>query len=1695
MARRRGFSTLWFVVPLLISCGGNCSQNAVVVAQEVRALGQIVDTIEVFGDTNGDGVYSPQERVFVVDPRSSVDKILRVSFVSPVERGPLAFDPDPDHSFLRFDVLPPMDVGVNRVYFNDDPTDTDPGGARTQVVTYDLADDLQNPNIHFTAAVQVSIALSRIDSTYKPGRFVFLLARDAPATGVPPRIKHVIPDAPNLAGWGRPISATDFGPGEQLAAVLARVDRNLLGVRPDERVSPHQAIKFEFDDPMSNMVVSVVPAGPPLEPKGIELAAQTTLFVTPFTEATSDTAIGMAPDTRYEMTALANWSVIHAPIVTGTQNDQGQFLIPNLDDALYAQLRAQGYTDQDLAGETRYSLRTGPFRITAPSHLGNINLTSAPNGMLIGHLQFAAPTDGLQRPATLDVSVAPEGLTRTSTRVGFPLGTPDTIKQDGFTRTAGVTVHNVPIQLPTTPFDDLVAIDMLVHGSGGEILGRDSIKAHYDTIAPTIGPGFDITNTYTDGQLDRFCVTADCDVATFQIQVGGGRIVTLDRSSAQVSACTNDKAQYCFTDVSLGLGGDVTEDGEIITITATDDQGNVSSPVQTTTSPRCKLYDKYISTGGKLSAVASGDDGKPRVLWSDNRNLFFSQPNVSGSFETPKQRVLLSGSTTTIPANHTFGLGIDMMLDPTDRNPIACFIDATIESPGVETSFLGTLHVLKRQNGTWTELSSIGGVRPLGCSLSTIGNVPVVGWIAAGSPSGGIPQWGFAQNLPSTASVIPLPAAADVHRATRDIWDLDIAGDDTGRLYFAYRTAHPVLGFLGAPGSIIAGYLRGTQSHVQIVCPAGGHPTPDGCTLSLSTFLGWGPKIVVDEHGLGIAFVSVQDIGGFFFTPGHRIEVLGADGGPSFGDDIDFSARFRSNPDALSGLTQDGLTAGNTSAPLLVPFGPIAFLREEGTLFLAAWARGDRLGVEDVVVARINPVIGGGTITVVDRRVQTNDKIGERTETVAVSLSSGPTGYQMVYRNPAVGRLAFAAEQETIPASGAGGTFGCSRAWSTSTIAMDELSLTYQVPGQFFTAECSGVADSIARLFIRPYTIGQSRNVSLRDERIGGQDTLLRDAITPERVVTFSDGTIHVIRDPLILQNGRAPSFTQKHVCLPASQISNGEPDFTACGVVPTSNPNFFDPPAVTQTAQGTPYVSNGGSQPVASIRYTSLTDAKTHCVTPSAGGNTLQVLTDSSNPGSPRYSCVECLRGSWFDPTSSRCKVCSNGAGLNDFRYNNDAVGQFRFELERNGTNGTDQLSCLACPATSPSDVAKGVMPWLATPNGSCTRCTEGSVLRTCETDEDCLVFPNARCSHSGWNGRAHQPNTGVCTTQCSSDADCLDGLPAGSATCVPHTEVDPNTQVSTVTHTCERADHGEQITGRNLLCRPIGCDTCWNNDYCTSDADCPANHHCYNGDFGVLSPACIARPILSKTFERDILDAASGIDPAGVAKAKAELQVQRQNLLDTLDAVKIPNYVQSGPFRVVEFDTRVHDISLQSGNGIAGPIGTVVMHLEFEEASFQIDQPLTAFGSTNGGWSMDFVFAPYVALAGQNESDAYSNLGFTLVDVRVHGDIAWIPDVLFSIDDFATAIKPRLGKLANKFMDSLIAAVGGLEADGTGRLDRPGIVRCIFAHPDNASNLPLQCPSKTKSDGTEIVGSVPNIGNVFLSGDVLTLHSNVCR
>ncbi len=1632
--RRLQLSVGTLFVAAMAACNGDCRGNAVVVATEITHLAPIIDTIEVYEDKNEDGAFALSERAFVIQPApSNKQKILKISFLLPVPRDrlvlpdPCETSPCPD-SFLDFSSLvdPFPNPWVKSIQF-DDGTD-DVNGDPTTTVTYYLYDDLVYQLADIAIPVTVTLNLQMLDEAFEPARFFFMLAKRVTDERIPPRITQVQPSPfPALPGWGRPISMSDFLPGETLKdldKLLARIDSQLMGGPITQRPAPHGGLSFKFDDPMVNMVVQVTP-GPdipldPADPKGIELVSPTFGFLTPFEEAKSDTAVGMAPDTVYRVEALSSVGTTYVPIMRGTQNESGEYLIPNFDDYLWDQLRRAGYTPDQLAGHTAFTFRTGPFRITSPAHHGNTNAETAPKGLYTAQLQFARPAEGIKTPSLIQLRVAPRGRQPTTSVIPFPSGSSDSIQQDGFVRSEDVTKHAVPIQLPASNYDDLVEIEMQVFSGNSlaDYLSRDAIIFHHDNIIPTVDPDADVTNTLeSDGLLDQVCFVADCDVAGFIVQATNSSMpVMLSASEAERSACdANNRETFCFKNVSLGLPS--LETDTKISVIAVDDQGNKSAPVLIDVRPRCQIFDKFVGPGGKLAAMTTTADHTPAVAWSIGSELVYGKASTDGSWPAQPEPI------TSLAAEQTFGLGIDLMLHPVDSEPVVCLVVAPEGAPSVT---LGQLRVLKRTNVPsgfeWREIAHEDDVRPLGCSLTAIGNTVVVGWSGVDAA-----RLGFVlgngvlgtQNLPLPTGIV---------RANTVVWDVDVAAVGV-RVYFTYRTANPLWNIVSAPGSIVAGYIEGTFRIAEDLSARPQVPFPQ------PAHTGFGPRIIADEYGVGLAYISAVETNTFDFESTRALEVMGA-AHPQPGNPIVFGPTFSSsNPPPLGRLTADGVT--RTSDGVAVPFGPPALVRGTGPdhRLVAGWSRAASFGTEEVAVASVDPTNGEATTAVLDRRVETRGL--QRKERIAVHMAEGKFGYFMIFRNPSVstnGRLVFANEQDhpiTLPA----GTFACAQAWQTAFIYPDELMLKYQRADvgvtDFYDSQCANLTAPLHR----PYSaVGANGEFP---EEIGGNESLLEDIVAG-----------------VFVENGRGLLKRQTNVCVPNAGVETCEQ--------PTA-PSNFAPTCVSSKAQP------DRIQPaLPSPTYRDETAGRLAC----QDGQLMKTFDDIG----ALYTCHRCPSGLVYDPSVRQCVGCSSGSvqymptgtvgqapSTNDVRI----ISEYGLSVRCVGCESSD------CGAANPS---RGVMDWIPTADGElCTRCAGGSQLIECISDLQCNIFPNGRCAAAGWPSNGKR----VCVQKCTTHSDCRGGYCDADGFCG-----DVNTQ-------------NEVPSGFGLLCRPIGCDECWQNSYCESSDDCPEAHTCSTGE-PVKSPACIARPVLSKQFEATITQTISSSGkPDDIAKAKKvgdTLQLLRETVLRALRKVRLPwRFEYSGVSLTRLYPVGIQDVYLSITNG--------VLVLTIQTSKIEVDGDFEGAGfsaSTPGPVKFGFAFALSTGISGtssppaENDSMSFSGLKLSTLSVGAEGLELDLPGPFNP--DLSSLLLDDVGKYLGPVLDGYVSrafrVIGGLREGTTGLNDQPDFLRCMFAREDPANSpfthrAPTQCRD----------GAVPPIYNAALTTQGFELHYPRCE
>lgn len=447
-------------------------------------------------------------------------------------------------------------------------------------------------------------------------------------------------------------------------------------------------------------------------------------------------------------------------------------------------------------------------------------------------------------------------------------------------------------------------------------------------------------------------------------------------------------------------------------------------------------------------------------------------------------------------------------------------------------------------------------------------------------------------------------------------------------------------------------------------------------------------------------------------------------------------------------------------------------------------------------------------------------------------------------------------------------------------------------------------------------------------------------------------------------------------------------------------------------------------------------------------------MFADFSGPATATYSCVDCA-AAIFDPSINRCVTCPTG----DFKYETSSPALVRVKPRIVTRNPffpefhTDRVTCAGCaevPATDGADI----MRWLVTPDGaSCNRCSAGSQPFACNSDDDCTLFSNSRCSTGEWSNRRNRPEGHVCVPKCASNSDCHGGA----------------CEISS--GKCITGSGGPEVpAGADLLCRPIGCDVCWNNDFCTPGVpgQCPANHHC-EAVPKVSTPVCPLRPIISPTFETKVLPTVV-TDPDTLASIKGRIAAGRREVQSVLRTLKIPNTIATpplpfgaglffkGPIRGIHFNLNDVHISFDKGR--------IVLRLELSQATI-----LGAEGTsliTMGPWAIEFFYAIFTRPrptdpASVDFSNPYAGLGFTLVDVAVHGSI--VVPIFSDMSPLGATLRERLGPFSDQILEAIVRTLGTPQRDANGLLNDPSALRCVFASPAVSGNtrakpMPQQCP-----------------------------------
>ena len=181
-------------------------------------------------------------------------------------------------------------------------------------------------------------------------------------------------------------------------------------------------------------------------------------------------------------------------------------------------------------------------------------------------------------------------------------------------------------------------------------------------------------------------------------------------------------------------------------------------------------------------------------------------------------------------------------------------------------------------------------------------------------------------------------------------------------------------------------------------------------------------------------------------------------------------------------------------------------------------------------------------------------------------MSLGPDGYDMIYRNPAAGGLAFASEHRSLPVGDAIGRFNCPAAYQSAFITEDELNLKYALVTDngndvFWARDCAQLPD--VPPLVKPFT--------LFSDEIGTKDGFLSEVV-----------------DGLILRNGRPPLRLQAQVCVPnGTDLNNPARD-------PCDPSNF-----TSQVTDRTPVIATPphvGAAPTSVVQFATVAEAKAAC-------------------------------------------------------------------------------------------------------------------------------------------------------------------------------------------------------------------------------------------------------------------------------------------------------------------------------------------------------------------------------------------------------------------------------------------------------------------------------------------------------------------
>ncbi len=1662
-------------ISIASSCrGGGCDGTAVTVVEEIEKLAGTVESVEVLQDSNQNGIFETTERVFVVNPAPSIDKIVKIRFWDTDDNpapprsafGPLAANP-----FLEISSLPPREILIDGVYFDEEMTAQPFDDTPATIVIFDISDDLLDPDVVSQVLVALILNLNELDPALEVSKFNFVIAKAPTPSGLPPRISSFSPQLPDMPGWSRPIQLSDFGRDEDLLDVLARAEAtNYLGTSARERVYPHEPITFQFDKGMTNFVVSTDPR----DSVGFRPDANFSGIFNPFDKVVSDSADGLVPDQEYRFTPLSRYSLANSPMGSGSQSETGLFLIPNMTKAVYQEMLDQGFSRDDLGMALSFTIRTGPLRIQQPRHKSGLAVQNTAQGLVDVSIEYAAPND-LPALAELLVSAEFEGQFSASTFSYSPA--PIIISQLEESKPAFMT--KATVRLPASGFDGKVILSVTgtsSTNSGDNFVAFDEVSFNYDSIVPVIdNTSITVTNNNPDQRLEELCFRSDCDLDAVILQVPGGSEVTLDASDAETTDCVDSQQTYCFGPVSLGLPDGATDAGTTeVSLTTIDDQGNVSDTITFTTTPTCSRIDKFVDDSGAspLVKTVTLSDGKPAVAWIDGRRLKFASVSEDGSW-TEGLEVIHTLDLADEDSVSRFGLGFDMTIDEETGEPAICYVDARIDRSRADITSVGTLKVVRRDaSGQWVERASVDGVRPLGCTLTNypgpfLSQTLVVGWVIPEPGSteiiNGIGQWGRVYDLFGLIAHGTIPRGDDFlpDHIPRG---LKLAGSDEA-LFFTFATSRNDVSTFASSRltNVIVGYFD--QAH------------PDGDSREMSG-RGANPDLLVAGEDVFVTSISEfadDDI----LNDRIGVQVF------SLPTEIPDSGRTPNLTHVLSTpvpmnpvrVDKDRVTfQPDTDDPPIVSYygspPALAASPDAETIYLAFAQTDGKPGGETLAVYSHNRESRTTSVDIVDARV---GSVTPGDGIIAPSLASGPNGFYVAFVQ--AGAVVFASEIETILFESASDERRLCTGYRTAPAQISEDQLNLRLGGgewltskacetDFAKAGFGELRELIYDFVLKLPMKGIERFPNSTDRDLFG-------------MADDYHGLVDEILTGVVVEDGRVARKVQPNVCVPnvdSSMANNGD---MACDADIGGNDQFR--PIVETLTDSSVWPRTEAPEDVgagAFIQYDTIEEAIVECPG--------QVVFDLLN------NCVVCPEDTVYDPPTQRCVQCDSGASL---LYVRGAVSVGRPDI----LQVFDKVECRACQPVVGDDEDRGTMDWLLSADGTqCSRCTNGSQQAECRKDEDCDVLGDNdyRCAQPAeWFGRANAPTSAVCVKKCSSDDDCA----AGSCDTTDRDErngPDGICRLGDANATDLEQAGGAVIAGGELACRPIGCDRCFKNDYCnvannynfdTENTDCPYNHSCKSEP--TLSPMCVARPILSPWKQSDSLnfipdeeqreDAEVALNELlGPARAQAEAAA---GLLRLPDTVFLGRFIKTD-WLLTSLTAEITEVSLSANREDRYAQGAVTMTIDFKEASGRLESEILDTGFAINDMKVTLTFVP--SLLPSTQDGAYADISMSLVDVDLDADLLNVPDFITSgwkrlfafifLEILKTVWQPNLslgGAVSGNggsVLTGILALVGSMNDDGS-----PGFTRCVFVANDDpgTAELPLECSASGEFETSELV------------------------